>query len=80
MTSRGSSEFRPILGQLRGTHGKHVHLGPAHDEPEVFEQSTDLVLNIPYDLDEQGSADEKGLDRVTVEGLSRAPLCTIRIA
>ena len=55
------------MGQLRGTHGKHVHLGPANDEPEVLEQSTDLVLNIPFDLDEQGSADEKGLDRVAVE-------------
>jgi hypothetical protein len=28
-----------------------------------------LVLEIPFDLDEQGAADEKGFDRVTVEGL-----------
>jgi len=28
---------------------------------------TSLVLNIPFDLDEQGSADEKGLDRVAVK-------------
>src|SRR5262245_46237808 len=43
------------------------HFGPANDGPEVLEQSTDLVLDVPFDLDEQGSADEKGLDRVAVE-------------
>jgi hypothetical protein len=29
----------------------------------------DLVLKIPFDLDEQGATDEKGFDRVTVEAL-----------
>ena len=61
------SEFWPRLGQLRGAHGKHVHLCLADDEPEVLEQPADLVLNIPLDLDEQSSADKKGFDRVAVE-------------
>ena len=61
------SKFRPNLGQLRGAHGKHVHLCPADDEPKILEEPADLVLNIPLDLDEQSSADKKGFDRVTVE-------------
>src|SRR5437588_630219 len=61
------SEFWPRLGQLRGAHGKHVHLCLADDEPEVLEQPAELVLNIPLDLDEQSSADKKGFDRVAVE-------------
>jgi hypothetical protein len=32
-----SSQFWPSLGQLRGTRGKHVHLCPADDEPEILE-------------------------------------------
>ena len=46
---------------------KHVHLCSANNKPEVLEKPTDLVLKISLDLDEQGSADEKGLDRVAVE-------------
>jgi hypothetical protein len=57
----------PSVGQLRGAHGKHVHLCLADDEPEVLEEPADLVLNIPLDLDEQSSADQKGFDRVAVE-------------
>jgi hypothetical protein len=62
-----AGEFWPILGQLRGTHGKHVHLCPADDEPEVLEEPADLVLEISLDLNEQRSADEEGFDRVTIE-------------
>lgn len=62
-----SGEFRPALGQLQGAQQKHVHLCPADDEPEILEQPADLVLKIPFDLDEQSSADEKGFDRVTVD-------------
>src|SRR5262245_12820497 len=62
-----SSEFWPSPGQLRGAHGKHVHLCLADDEPEILEEPADLVLNIPFDLDEQSSADQKGFDRVAVE-------------
>src|SRR6516162_9684463 len=54
-------------GQLRGAHGKHIHLCLADDKPEVLEEPADLVLNIPLDLDEQSPADKKGFDRVTVE-------------
>src|SRR5262249_32237542 len=61
------SEFWPSLGQLRGAHGKHVHLCLADDEPEVLEEPADLVLNIPLDLDEQSSADKKGFERVAIE-------------
>src|SRR6266498_2026592 len=59
-------EFRPILDQLRGAHGEHVHLGLADDEAEVLEYPADLVLEISFDLDEQCPTDEKGFDRVTV--------------
>ena len=62
-----SRELGTIFGQLRGAHGKYIHLGSADDEPEVLEEATDLVLKISLDLDEQRSADQKGLDRVTVE-------------
>ena len=62
-----SGEFRPILGQLRGTHGKHVHLCAADYEPEILEETADLVLDISLDLDEQSSANEERLDRVTFE-------------
>ena len=61
------SEFWPSLGQLRGTHGKHVHLCPADDDPEILEEPADLILNIPLDLGEQSSADKNSFDRVTVE-------------
>src|SRR6266516_21725 len=61
------SEFWPSLGQLRGAHGKHVHLCLTDDKPEILEEPADLVLNIPLDLDEQSSADKKGFDRVAVE-------------
>src|SRR5262245_773570 len=37
------------------------------DEPEVLQKPADLVLEIPLDLNEQRSADEKSLDSVTVE-------------
>ena len=47
--------------------GKHVHLCPADDEPEILEEAEDLVLKIPLDLNEQSSADKKGFGRVTVE-------------
>ena len=39
----------------------------ADDEPEILEETADLVLKIPLDLDEQSSADKKGFDCVTVE-------------
>ena len=52
---------------MRGTQGKRVHLCPADDEPEILEQPTDLVLKIPLDFNEQSSADQECLDRVTVE-------------
>ena len=61
------SKFWPSLGELRGAHGKHVHFCPANNKPEVLEEPADLVLKIPLDLDEQSSADEEGLDRVTIE-------------
>ena len=57
----------PSAGQLRGAHGKHIHLCLADHKPEVLEEPADLVLNIPLDLDEQSPADKKGFDRVTVE-------------
>ena len=47
----------PSIGQLRGAHGKYVHLCPADDEPKVLEEPADLVLNISLDLDEQSSSD-----------------------
>jgi hypothetical protein len=59
--------LRPRLGQLLGARGKHVQLCPADDEPKILEEPADLVLNISLDLDEQSSADKKGLDRMTVE-------------
>ena len=61
------SELWPSLGQLRRARGKHVHFCPADDEPEILEETADLVLNIPLDLDEQSPADKKGFDCVTVE-------------
>ena len=61
-----ASEFWPSVGQLRGAHGKHIHLCLADHKPEVLEEPADLVLNIPLDLDEQSPADKKGFDRVTV--------------
>src|SRR6516164_10288847 len=53
-----ASEFWPSVGQLRGAHGKHIHLCLADDKPEVLEEPADLVLNIPLDLDEQSPADK----------------------
>jgi hypothetical protein len=61
------NKFGPSLGQLRGAHGKHVHLCPTDDEPKILEQPADLVLKIALNLDEQSSADKEGFDRVTVE-------------
>jgi hypothetical protein len=55
------------LDQLSSTDGKYIHLCSANNEPKVLEEPADLVLNIPLDLDEQGSADQKGFDRMTVE-------------
>jgi hypothetical protein len=35
--------------------------------PRFLRKPADLVLNIPLDLDEQNSADQKGFDRVAIE-------------
>jgi hypothetical protein len=58
-----------MFSQFRCADGKYVHLRSANNEPEVLEEPADLVLQISLDLDEESSADEKGLDRVTVEEL-----------
>ena len=76
----GSGQFRPILDQLSSTDGKYIHLCSANNEPKVLEEPADLVLNIPLDLDEQGSADQKGFDRMTVEVFDADLLVPIRIA
>jgi transposase len=60
-------KFWSRFGQLRGAHGKHVHLRSADNQPKILEETADLVLNIPLDLDEQSSANKNGFDRVTVE-------------
>ena len=59
----GGCNCWPSIGQLRGAHGKYVHLCPADDEPKILEEPADLVLNIPLDLDKQSSADKQGFDR-----------------
>jgi hypothetical protein len=43
---------RPIFSQLRSTDGKYVHLCSANNEPEVLEESADLIFKIALDLDE----------------------------
>ena len=63
----GGCNCWPSIGQLRGAHGKYVHLCPADDEPKILEEPADLILNIPLDLDKQSSADKQGFDRMTVE-------------
>ena len=55
-----------VLDQLRGTRGKCVHLRPADNKSEVLEKPTDLVLDVSFDLNEQSSTNEKGLDGVAV--------------
>ena len=47
--------------------GRHVHLCPADEEPEVLEQPADLVLNITLDLDRQSLSDKKDFDCMTIE-------------
>jgi hypothetical protein len=71
----GGAKFWSSLGQLRGAHGKYVHLCPADDKPKIFEKPADLVLNIPLDLDEQSSADKNGLLVATNEGGTRGASC-----
>ena len=41
-----AGEFLAYPRSARGTQGKHVHLCPADDEPEVLEEPADLVLEI----------------------------------
>ena len=37
------------------------------DEPKILEEPPDLIFDIPFDLDEQSSTDEKGFGRMTIE-------------
>jgi hypothetical protein len=39
----------------------------ADDKAKVLEKPTDLVLNIPFDLNKQGSTDQNSFDCVTIE-------------
>jgi hypothetical protein len=45
----------------------NVQFAPTNDEPEVLEQSSDLVLEIPFQLDEQSAADKKSPDGMAIE-------------
>nr|WP_245473652.1 hypothetical protein [Bradyrhizobium zhanjiangense] len=56
-----------ILGQLRGTHSKHIYLCSSDDKPKILGEPPDLIFDIPLDLDEQSSTDKKGFGRVTIE-------------
>jgi hypothetical protein len=49
------NEFWPILGQLRRSRSKCVHLCSSDDEPKILKEPADLVLHIPLDLDEWSS-------------------------
>ena len=76
---RASFPARLAASTVSSTHSEYVHFCSVNHEPKVLEEPADLVLNIPLDLDEQGSADEKGFDRMTVEVFDADP-CPIRIA
>src|SRR4029079_18007271 len=53
--------------QLGGPRRERVQLAPPNNKPEVLEQSSDLVLEIPFQLDEQGTAAEKGSDGMAIK-------------
>ena len=74
------SESRVVLDQLRGTRGKCVHLRPADNKSEVLEKPTDLVLDVSFDLNEQSSTNEKGLDGVAASLRSLLLICIISAA
>jgi hypothetical protein len=62
-----SDQLRTILNQLLGSHGEDVELGAPDDETKVFEEATDLVLEITLDLDQQRPARQERPDRVAIE-------------
>jgi Major Facilitator Superfamily len=65
-----SHQFGTIFDQPLGPHGEDIELGAADDETEVLKQTTDLVLEITLDLDQQRPARQQRPDRVAVEILN----------
>jgi hypothetical protein len=65
-TFSSDERWLPIY-QLGGPRRERVQLAPPNNKPEVLEQSSDLVLEIPFQLDEQGTAAEKGSDGMAIE-------------
>src|SRR5256886_910615 len=62
-----SHQLGAILDQFLGPHGKDIELGSADHETDVLEQAADLVLEIPFDLDQQRPARQQRPNRVAIE-------------
>src|SRR5262249_49993359 len=62
-----SDQLRTILDQFLGPNGKDIELGTADHKTEVLEKAADLVLEIPFDLDQQRSAGQQRPNRVAIE-------------
>jgi hypothetical protein len=61
----------PIAHKENSTHGKHIHLCSADDEPEVLEQPADLVLESREELHTYAQPRSIGLRRVRGGGSPR---------
>src|ERR1700757_4237760 len=62
-----SDQLGTIRDQFLGPHGKDIELGTADHETDVLEQAADLVLEVPFDLDQQRPARQQSPNRVAIE-------------
>src|SRR5262249_42946883 len=68
-----SDQLGTLLDQLLGSNGKDIELGTADHQTEALEEAADLVLEIPFDLDQQRPAGQHRPNRVAT-GTFDAPL------
>jgi hypothetical protein len=64
---KGGGKRRLPVNQLVGPYRERVQLGPPYDKPKVLEQPSDLVLEIPFQLDKQSAAARKSPDGMAIE-------------
>src|SRR5262249_36580536 len=64
-----SDQLRTILDQFLGPNSKEIELGTTDHKTEILEKAADLVLEIPFDLDQQRPARQQRPNRVAIEVL-----------
>ena len=67
MSKGSTAAINAGLSAIFGALQERRHLGTPDDEAKILQQAADLVFEIALHVDEQSTADEQCLDRVTVE-------------